>query len=385
MNNDNKTYVFLDQSGDASLKLDTEGTLPYYVLSATLSDSENIAMHWKQAKGLISKHCGKGELKSSNIGNNQKRRKEILLDLAKTGIRTYSLVVDKSEVSTLSGLKYKRSFYKFLNRTVVARLRRPYSNIEIVADKQGSDEYMNGFKSYIETRTGYTLFDTFMFRFENSQEYPLIQIADLIAGTIARIYLKRDPEDLLNIIKDNLVLIEEWPPALRATSQDIGTDQAGNYDILIRDQAVRQAKAYIIENADIDDQLIRARVAFVKFLLHWYCVVSPSSYVSSSRIRAYLKESINFSAGEQLFRSQIVGKLRDVGVIVTSSEKGFKIPNSQRDIRKYVRLVNGQILPYLRRLSMTRKQLLLATKGKYDIVDPNEYSELHKILNECNT
>ena len=246
---------------------------------------------------------------------------------------------------------------------MVARLGRPYSELEIVADNQGSDEFMEGFRSYIETRAMGKLFETSSFRFEDSKTLPLIQIADLIAGTLARVYDQKDPDQFLKKIRRNLVLVEEWPPALRASSIELSDSAHGQFDLLVRDQAVRQARDYIIENSTNDDPIERARVAFVKFLLHWFTVVSPASYVSTDRIRDYLKETTGFDGSEQLFRSRIVGHLRDSGVIVTSSSKGFKIPNSQKDIRKYVQLVDGQILPYLRRMLRIEISRFLRAKG----------------------
>ena len=108
-----RTYVFMDQSGDASLKTDSAGSSRYYVVAATISDASEISDHWQQAQGIISKHCGVGELKSSTIGNNSPRRDKILSDLSETDIRAYCLVVDKSDIQTESGLRYKRTFYKF--------------------------------------------------------------------------------------------------------------------------------------------------------------------------------------------------------------------------------------------------------------------------------
>ena len=82
----------------------------------------------------------------------------------------------------------------------------------------------------------------------------------------------------------------------------------------------------------------------------------------------------------QSFRMNVIAKLRNHGVIIASSNRGYKIPNTTADLSDFVTLVNGQALPYLSRLAQARRHLLLASQGKYDIVNQNQYAKLHNCL-----
>ena len=47
------------------------------------------------------------------------------------------------------GLKYKTSFYKFMNNIVHKELRRAFQTITIIADEIGGSDYMKSFCKYV--------------------------------------------------------------------------------------------------------------------------------------------------------------------------------------------------------------------------------------------
>ncbi len=58
----------------------------------------------------------------------------------------------------------------------------------MVSDELGRDEFMTSFRKYVEKRSEITFFDEQDFSFSNSKSKALIQIADIVAGTIAYNY-----------------------------------------------------------------------------------------------------------------------------------------------------------------------------------------------------
>lgn len=83
-------------------------------------------------------------------------------------------------------LRYKQSFYKFLNQRVYNELHKSFRELTIVADETGRDEFMKNFACYVrKNNPSITLFDQFNFKFDNSQHGIFIQIADIIAGSLA--------------------------------------------------------------------------------------------------------------------------------------------------------------------------------------------------------
>ena len=54
--------------------------------------------------------------------------------------------------------------------------------------------------------------------------------------------------------------------------------------------------------------------------------------------------------------------------------------SSTSDIDTFVSLVNGQAIPYIKRLAVARDQLMLASLKEYEIVPADRYNELHRCI-----
>ena len=50
------------------------------------------------------------------------------------------------------------------------------------------------------------------------------------------------------------------------------------------------------------------------------------------------------------------------------------------DLRRFVDRVNSEVTPYVGRLSRCRKQFLIATEGKLDIVPETEFPKLNRYI-----
>ncbi|WP_141554337.1 hypothetical protein [Virgibacillus ndiopensis] len=77
-------------------------------------------------------------------------------------------------------------------------------------------------------------------------------------------------------------------------------------------------------------------------------------------------------------RSNIVAPLRDKGLLIASSEKGYKLLVPQDDLEEYVNFSSLKIIPMLNRLERCREQILLAVKKELDIMDYTKYEQLKK-------
>lgn len=76
------------------------------------------------------------------------------------------------------------------------------------------------------------------------------------------------------------------------------------------------------------------------------------------------------------FRLKIICKLRDAGVIISSSPKGYKIPSNESEIYDFINHGNQVVLPMLWRLKKCRDLVKLATNGKVDLLEHDEYKDL---------
>lgn len=201
----------------------------------------------------------------------------------------------------------------------------------------------------------------------------------MIAGSLSRVYSRSDPYDIFRILSKSAILIENWPPSRRQADIVTGLSDSERFDQLVTQLSMILANEFVWKNKESGDPDIKTRVDALEYLLYRY-ELDSTQYVHAQpvleHVNRYRKEEMTL----QQFRMDVIAILRSEGVIIASSNKGYKIPSTARDIDDFVALVDGQALPYLERLALARSQLLVASKGDYDIADAVKYPKLAKCL-----
>lgn len=371
-------HVFIDESGDPYLQTEKAGVSKFFVLSAIIVDDDQLSEVDKKAREVIQRRFQTGEMKSATVGGDTRRRLKILQDISSVPFRHYSQVVDKSEVLTSSGLRYKKSFIKFIHRSMYQRLLQSHHSLHVIADEHGTSDFMREFGSYLEKRLPLNLFERSSFRFGDSRNYPLIQFGDMIAGTIARVYSGVESLEVLEPLRKQTIIIDEWPPKIPVHSST-GTMPDNSLDIMVRQQAVSQAQKFVDDYTESEDTLIQAQVATVRYLLYHFRSVDPEEYIPTSIARRHLQE-LGHEMSERMLRAQVIGHLRDSSVFIVSSSKGIKIPFNVEDLRRFVTQVDERVSPYLARLQVLRRHFLLSSSGEIEIIKESEHPNLHKML-----
>lgn len=369
---DNLHFVYIDESGSTIIPKGSGDD--YYVITAISILQHELKDFQSAARKIVTKHAGTGELKSKTIGSNIERRKQILAEIKESQFSHYSLVIDKQRIWKESGLKYRPSFYKYLHKIFYARINRSLLNIEVITDSYGSNEFMNNFIKYINSKG--SLFDRVSF--VASHDEPLLQISDIIAGSIRRIYSGDDSKDLLNFLDYPLAPIEEWPPADKKYYDFIEESPYKEYDALIRKIALNSARKFIQENADSSDIEIIQIVETIRYLLTKF-YEDPNEYVFRDEIIDYLRTR-DIEISDRVLSTNVLAKARDEGILITGTEKGIKIPFDSSDLFNWVNRINSQVVPYLNRLQQARNDFLLASQNDYDIVQENLFPELFRYL-----
>ena len=372
-------HIFVDESGDPNLRTDLAGASEYFVLTAVIVDTEAVPDGEAKVREIIDRFFPKGELKSSRIGNKRNRRKQILETFADIEFKHYSLVIDKSKIFSDSALRFRRTFVKFINRSLYSRLVESFTQIHVFADAHGKSDFMTGFGDYLDRRLPRGLFENSSFQYADSRSHPFIQVADVLAGTILRAYSSRDPLDTLNPIRTQTILIDEWPPRVPFAGliTDLPEDERLNH--IIRTNAVRNAESFIEENSPARDTETDAQVAAIQYMLYHFRSIDPEEYLTTRRMHQHL-EDLGFNLPMRAVRERVIGRLRDHGVVIASGRSGIKLPYSVVDLYAFAEMVGSIVVPYLKRLQTARKQFLLATGGKLDIVAPERQPDLNSFL-----
>lgn len=85
-----------------------------------------------------------------------------------------------------------------------------------------------------------------------------------------------------------------------------------------------------------------------------------------------------------VFRAKIIAKLRDSGVIISSSPDGYKIPSSEKELNDFINRGITIILPMLSRLKKCNDIIKLGTSGNVDLFQKTEYQILANMFQDNN-
>jgi hypothetical protein len=370
--NQNIERVFVDESGGTDLPPAGQDSPDFYVIAGIFFPETDQIRCSSAAEAIVRKHAGTGELKSSNIGSNTARRKDVLRDIAENQLPFYCLVVDKARIWKDSGLRWCPSFYKFLHHMFYSQIRGASLGIRVLADQYGHSEFMESFKRYMDGQA--TLFDGF--EFAPSSHEPLLQIADVLAGTVRRVFMQEDSRELLRILGYPSTPIEEWPPA---AAWDKVPDAPTKFDDAITGIALQAARKYVERHLGSDDEDDRLRAHTIRYLLFRF-EQDPDEYILRAEITAHLEHATGVSISEQTLSTKVFADARDSDVIMASTDKGVKIPFGARDLHAWMARTESQVVPYLRRVEAARRCILIASNNQHDIVDPASFPALSKYL-----
>lgn len=388
-----KICAFIDESGNTSLNFDSAGTSSHYILAAVIvSENDKLKLE-QEVENFRKKHFQTGEIKSSGIkaANNHKRRIKLLKELGEIEFTYYIFIINKKMIWETSGLRNKKSFLKYLTGKLYTELNISYPKLSIYADEHGSSDFMKEFRIYVDKNHPRTLFSdseglSFDFQFRNSKDCILIQLADLIVGTISFGYEenKNTPEyDIFfNNIREKEIGRKEWPIKYEKLECELDKNNVDEYDEIIAKTSIRIATDYLNKNRSNYDIESREKVITIEYLLRQLDINYGKLYTTSSVLIEYINERLDISRENRYFKSEIIAKLRDEGILLSSSNKGYKIPLSKNDIYKFVSRTNTVISPMLSRLDKARRRIKLATQGKFDILDKEEYAKLREFLDK---
>lgn len=366
-------FAFVDEFGDPNLNIELSGTPDHFVLVAVTVSGDELPSLSRHVESVRARHFQTGEIKSKGVGSNWTRRDRILDDLLEASFRFHVLVVHKGRLRKDTGLAYKRSFLKYVHGLLYQRLFLAVSDLHVIADEHGSPSFMEGFRRYVRERHIPSLFEHADIRFENSRAQPLIQLADMLAGTVGHALIEggeRSLVEVLDRLEDRIITFVEFPSVVRPPEL-LAAGAASEFDGLVRAHSLNRAAAFLDTHRDAEEHEVRCQVEVLRYLQFYAQFVSETEYVPTRRLRRLLEDTFGERPREHFFRSRIIARLRDEGVLVASSPKGYKIPLTLEDMHRFVEQADQIIHPLLARINRARDELRAASDGSLDILaDP---------------
>jgi len=197
-----KQIVFIDDSGDPGFKSHSS---PYFVIACSLFMDDKVA---ERVADEIRKLRA-----SKEWGNNAEFKfrttrkaviKELLTTVAKYEFRVSAVYIDKAELKGLMPVIDQSKLYCYTIKELLATL--PLKEARIRIDGRSSKEYMKNTATYLRQELNKRYRKIFNVRFEDSVKNDLIQLADLVAGSINRSLQKEksDSQEYIAIFKSKI-------------------------------------------------------------------------------------------------------------------------------------------------------------------------------------
>lgn len=368
-------HCFLDESGDPHFPAGEQGKSTHYVVAAVIVADDRLADVRAESEAIRIDHFGAGEMKAGarSLRRDPERRRAIVEALAELDVSYAVVAVDKQEMYEDSPLaKWKRSFLKFTARQLLQRLYGTYDQVRVVADEYGRANYQDEFDRYVRKRLG--LFaEGSDFAFGDSEQEPLIQVADFVAGTVFRAHRDHTDEDraLVGILRDRMHTFIAWPVVFAPVDPPRRSGDQADRDRAVRDLALRSAARYVGANRDSTDPITVARVVCLDRLIYAAQFDEQSSFVHADELTAQVAglrlQGVNLST--RWLSANVIGPLRDEGVVISGSSQGYAIPYRADELDAHARDVRSKAIPMLRRLARYREDLLIRTAGDVDLLD----------------
>lgn len=381
-----KVYAFTDESGSFGWQLDNETVSSHFIITAIIVRESQLDTLRTQLEPIRKFHFQSGEMKSSKIGANHNRRLRILNELLPLEFSIFPVIVDKAACAKMKGLRYKPSFYKFMNNIVHKELRRSFQNLVVVADEIGSNEYMKSFISYVKDREDVPdFFNNTSFYFENSTHDVIIQLADFISGTLSFCFDKHkisaECPDYKKYLDKKIIRLMLYPKTYETYILDTST-LAKEYDHEIASICFRQAAIFLEKNRDSDDPEIQAQSIVLEYLLFRFMNNDKRGYIPTKELINQLLYTQHEKISVSTFRLKIICKLRDAGVIIASSSKGYKIPAQKTELYDFINHGVSVAIPVLDRMKKCRDIIKMGTTNQVDLFDHTEYNNLKRYFDE---
>ncbi len=185
--------VFIDDSGDPGFKLD-RGSSPVFVISLTIIDdnleAEKTSVAIKELRRKLKVH----DAYEFKFNNCHKRFKNAFFSAVLPFIfRVRAIVVKKSVIRSTHLQTHKENFYNYIVMQVLKHSVGSVKSARLKFDKRGEKALRNELRVYLSSELDNKHKNVFTdFKFVDSKQNTLIQLADMIAGAIFAAYSRKD-------------------------------------------------------------------------------------------------------------------------------------------------------------------------------------------------
>ena len=371
--------AYIDECGNFGFDFESGGSSEKYILCAVVVKNSDLPRLHAEVEAVKNANGFKSsEMKSKDIGNNYKRRNKIVSELMRIDFRVVLFVADKTEFYDGSPIAtYRKTFIKFLHQRLYNSLYGAYPKLKIIEDEIGTSEFQESFKEYVRNNRPQNLFTEYDFDYTDSKDTLLVQLADIIGGSISKALTDAESPNYLEMLKGKILSYEEFPnknePYWGKTKE---ADRKYDKDIFAL--SLHRARSFIAEFEEDESFEKKLQVAAIKYLLFHVQNINATAYISSHQMLSFLEEYADTRIRLNYLYRKVIAPLRDAKVLIASCPQGYKIPVSAEDITTYINQTHTVVSPMLHRIGICRELIQQQTDGRLDVLDDPAFLKYKK-------
>ena len=204
--------VFIDESGDVGMKLDSGSSQFFTITVVGFTDFEEAIKADRLIDSLRQKTGVKPEFKFSKLSSSNKL--QFFQEIAACDFGYWSVVINKA-VLIEQGFQEKDPFYKYACKLVCLTAKESLENSLVVIDGSGSREFRHQFQTYLKKNLNNKDDDLPKIKtvkIEDSHKNNLIQLADMVCGAVARSYSEKSDRNIYReILRKKERSVQFWP------------------------------------------------------------------------------------------------------------------------------------------------------------------------------
>lgn len=371
-----KVYIYGDEFGTSTLGNNDVKNITHFVYAVVIIKESQLKLA-RKVRDDISKKFFKGNILKSNskILKKEGARLEVLDYLINNlNFLVHILVIDKTKLDKeKGGLRFKEVFYKYFQKIFVSQINNHFSDFEIHMDGLINEKYQIGLKNYIAQNYKDNFFEKYFI--SDDKDEPLIQLADIIAGSYGRVFnasfISDESEQIYVKLKPITGNTSFFP--YKNDSKTFSLDKEKNkvdteiYNIVRNDA---------IEISENENDLI---VKHILECLLWYQKITPFNYTQTYEVINSVKHNTGKILTIDSLRS-VVKKMRFKGIIIvsSSSKSGYKLAVNKSDVHIYFKHYLNYINPMLKKVDIANNVFMNKTVG--DFIPLQEMEDLKKLV-----
>lgn len=357
-------YAFVYESGNYAFDFEDELTSNYFIVTVMIIGKEQIESIESKLKEMPL-----DSIVGMILVEDREAWYDILFDL---DFSVYTIIVDKKKLFMDGGHGEIETSFAYLHEKLYHDLFTELEDIVVYADDQ-TTLFTESLRQFIQERQQPSLFNQSAFMYRDTQKDVLMQLVELTSDLIFAEYEYN--QQLPSSLLSKIIRKEIYPTFEFQFESDHPLDN------MIAEEAVQLARSYIKDHEGSDIRVVIDRVNFLKYLLT-QLASNPNQSSYSQEVIANLKALSRERISKEYLMSDIIGPLRDLGILIASTSKGYKLPTSGQDLIDYVDFSSSMALPMLRRIKRSRENILALTNGELDITQGENGAELKGFFKE---